>query len=394
MALNRKYANLPDLDSAPDIYETPDLTDDISTAPTTTGPSQSDDEFDDDDDAPGISRSRLRIDEARSRFLPSNVDASAADFSDRVDGKRKLQREIAEAKEEFGRKKAAAATQPASDAQEQKLASLSQVIDEISRSIEPHAGVAPSQKPPPPPPQPQAGTEAQPEGLPATGTASYTITYAPTYEQSHALAKAADFDRRLVLLEKGIGIGSAALPEADTNGLPRAILPTLDALQRQIVTLSQASTSNLDAITRRVRTLTQEAHQLEKARQGAKAARESLGGGSPSSAEDAEDSEQTAKINALYGTLPTIESLAPLLPPLLDRLRSLRAVHADAASASEILERIEKQQADMTADMKQWREGLDKVEEAVREGGATMSGNMKVIEGWVKDLEGRVAKLP
>ncbi|KAF3346116.1 Sterol regulatory element-binding protein 2 [Verticillium dahliae VDG2] len=400
MALNRKYANLPDLDSAPDIYETPDLTDDISTAPTTTGPSQSDDEFDDDDDAPGISRSRLRIDDARSRFLPSNVDASAADFSDRVDGKRKsyktttrrqriledgtteigdlsdeddeehldrkiarLQREIAEAKEEFGRKKAAAATQPAiaaSDAQEQKLASLSQVIDEISRSIESHAGVAPSQKPLPPPPQPQAGTEAQPEGLPATGTASYTITYAPTYEQSHALAKAADFDRRL----------------------------------RQIVTLSQASTSNLDAITRRVRTLTQEAHQLEKARQGAKAARESLGGGTPSSAEDAEDSEQTAKINALYGTLPTIESLAPLLPPLLDRLRSLRAVHADAASASEILERIEKQQADMTADMKQWREGLDKVEEAVREGGATMSGNMKVIEGWVKDLEGRVAKLP
>ncbi|PNH60172.1 hypothetical protein VD0002_g7422 [Verticillium dahliae] len=434
MALNRKYANLPDLDSAPDIYETPDLTDDISTAPTTTGPSQSDDEFDDDDDAPGISRSRLRIDDARSRFLPSNVDASAADFSDRVDGKRKsyktttrrqriledgtteigdlsdeddeehldrkiarLQREIAEAKEEFGRKKAAAATQPAiaaSDAQEQKLASLSQVIDEISRSIESHAGVAPSQKPLPPPPQPQAGTEAQPEGLPATGTASYTITYAPTYEQSHALAKAADFDRRLVLLEKGIGIGSAALPEADTNGLPRAILPTLDALQRQIVTLSQASTSNLDAITRRVRTLTQEAHQLEKARQGAKAARESLGGGTPSSAEDAEDSGQTAKINALYGTLPTIESLAPLLPPLLDRLRSLRAVHADAASASEILERIEKQQADMTADMKQWREGLDKVEEAVREGGATMSGNMKVIEGWVKDLEGRVAKLP
>ncbi|KAG7117011.1 Molybdopterin synthase sulfur carrier subunit like protein [Verticillium longisporum] len=385
MALNRKYANLPDLDSAPDIYETPDLTDDISTAPTTTGPSQSDDE---------------------SRFLPSNVDASAADFSDRriledgtteigdlsdeddeehLDRKiARLQREIAEAKEEFGRKKAAAATQPAiaaSDAQEQKLASLSQVIDEISRSIESHAGVAPSQKPLPPPPQPQAGTEAQPEGLPATGTVSYTITYAPTYEQSHALAKAADFDRRLVLLEKGIGIGSAALPEADTNGLPRAILPTLDALQRQIVTLSQASTSNLDAITRRVRTLTQEAHQLEKARQGAKAARESLGGGSPSSAEDAEDSEQTAKINALYGTLPTIESLAPLLPPLLDRLRSLRAVHADAASASEILERIEKQQADMTADMKQWREGLDKVEEAVREGGATMSGNMKVIEG-------------
>ncbi|KAM0278033.1 hypothetical protein ACHAQH_005402 [Verticillium albo-atrum] len=429
MALNRKYANLPDLDSAPDIYETPELTDDISTAPTTTGPLQSDDEFeDDDDDAAGISRSRLRIDEARSRFLPSNVDATAADFSDRVDGKRKsyktttrrqriledgtteigdfsdeddeehldrkiarLQREIAEAKEEYGKKKAAAAQPAASDAQEQKLASLSEVIDEISRTIEPYASGALAQRPPHPP----AGTETQPESLPAAGNAaSYTITYAPTYEQSHALAKAADFDRRLVLLEKGIGIGSAALPETDANGLPRAILPTLDTLQRQIVTLSQASTSNLDAITRRVRTLTQEAHQLEKARQGAKAAQESLGGSGGVAPENDEDSEQTAKINALYGTLPTIESLAPLLPPLLDRLRSLRAVHSDAAAASEILERIEKQQADMTTDMKQWREGLEKVEEAVKEGGATMGGNMKVIEGWVKDLEGRVAKLP
>ena len=34
MALNRKYAALPDLDSAPDIYETvPELTGDNSTAP-------------------------------------------------------------------------------------------------------------------------------------------------------------------------------------------------------------------------------------------------------------------------------------------------------------------------------------------------------------------------
>ncbi|KAJ3579293.1 hypothetical protein NPX13_g1276 [Xylaria arbuscula] len=33
MAVNRKYADLPDLDSAPDIYETPELTDDNSTIP-------------------------------------------------------------------------------------------------------------------------------------------------------------------------------------------------------------------------------------------------------------------------------------------------------------------------------------------------------------------------
>jgi nuclear migration protein JNM1 len=206
------------------------------------------------------------------------------------------------------------------------------------------------------------------------------------------LAKAADFDRRLLLLEKAIGISSAALPEVDVNGLPRAILPTLDTLQRQIVTLSQASTSNLDALSRRVRTLTQEAHQLEKARQGAKEARDAM---NPQGAMDGDsgNTEEDAKINALYGTLPTIENLAPLLPPLLDRLRSLRDIHSEAATASETLERLEKEQADMAGEMKQWRDGLEKVEEAIKEGDAAMTGNAKIIEQWVKDLEARMERL-
>ncbi|GJC80219.1 dynactin subunit 2-A [Colletotrichum liriopes] len=409
MALNRKYAALPDL--------------------TTTGQSHSDDDFDDDldEDANGISRSRLRVDQARSRFLPAGVDATEVDFSDRVDGKRKsykastrrqrilqdgtaeigdlsdeddednlerkiarLQREVEEAKEEYGKRKAAAA-QPASGEQEAKLGSLSKVLDEISRTIEPHASSSRAvQSVSQLPKQHQEGPQ---DTLPQGNAATYTVTYAPTYEQSHALAKAADFDRRLVLLEKAIGVGSTALPEVDVNGLPRAILPTLDGLQKQITTLSQASTSNLDTISRRVRTLIQEAQELEKARQGAKSAQETLGNGAADS-EGAQPPEQLAKINALYGTLPTIENLAPLLPPLLDRLRSLRAIHSDAATASEMLERIEKQQTDMATDLKQWKGGLEKVEEAIKEGNTSMTGNMKVMEAWVKDLEGRIAKLP
>ncbi|TDZ13153.1 Dynactin subunit 2 [Colletotrichum spinosum] len=428
MALNRKYAALPDLDSAPDVYETPELTDDTSTVPTTTLPSQSDDDFDEDldDDTNGISRSRLRIDQARSKFLPAGVDASGVDFSDRVDGKRKsykastrrqrilqdgteeigdlsddddednlerriarLQREVEEAKEEYGKKKEAAA-QSVSPEQEQELGSLSKALEEISRTIEQPGSSRAIQ---PTPQLPKDAQEKSQDVLVSGGATTYTVTYAPTYEQSHALAKAADFDRRLVLLEKAIGVGSSALPEVDTNGLPRAILPTLDGLQKQITTLSQSSTSNLDTISRRVRTLIQEAQELEKARQGAKVAQETLGNGA-ASADEAQAPEQLAKINALYGTLPTIENLAPLLPPLLDRLRSLRAIHADAANASDMLGRIERQQTEMSTDLKQWKEGLEKVEEAMREGSTSMEGNMKVMEAWVKDLEGRVAKLP
>lgn len=393
---------------------------------TTANRAQSDDEFydvDEDEDSHGISRTRLRIDEARSRFLPANVDANGVDFSDRVDGKRKsykassrrqriledgtyelgdlsdddddeglerriarLKREVEEAKEEYAKRKAATATTTAEAGDKvlsnERLDTLSQVLDDIAKpaGLETSRGMAKTHFPP---------SSSKPE-VPADDGPTYTVTYAPTYEQSHALAKAADFDRRLLMLEKTLGISASSLSEARANGLPRAILPTLDNMEKQISTLAQASTSNLDAITRRVRTLASEQDKLNESREKAKALREELGK-QGQSLTDA--SEQESKINALYGILPTIENLTPMLPPLLDRLRSLRAIHADAATASQTLERIETQQAEMTEELKQWKEGLEKMENAMTDGDVTVKGNVKVMEGWVKDLEERMAKL-
>ncbi|KAH6634098.1 Dynamitin-domain-containing protein [Chaetomium sp. MPI-SDFR-AT-0129] len=432
MASHRKYAALPDLDSAPDIYETPELTDEHSTVPPTTLRSPSDDEFDDGedngDDTTGISRSRLRINQARSRFMPAAVDATDVDFSDRLDAKRKsyktstrrhriledgteelgdfsdeddaeglarkiarLKREIEEVKEEYGKERAVSVEDKGGDegeAQEGEIEALSKVLDElsiadqslVSRAIpaDPAGDLGRSQP------------QITPKGI------SYTITYAPNYEQTHALAKAADFDARLVVLEKALGIGSAAMPEFGSNGLPRAVVPLLENLHRQITTLSEASVPSLDSISRRVRALTQEAEDLEKARRNAKTAQDALASaGAAQTAETAtlEDSEQTARINALYGTLPTIENLAPLLPPLLDRLRSLRMIHADAAAAADTLARLEQRQAEMAGEIKEWRDGLEKVENAVREGSTTMTKNVDVISGWVKDLEEKMSKL-
>ncbi|KIN04617.1 hypothetical protein OIDMADRAFT_101563 [Oidiodendron maius Zn] len=434
MALNnRKYAALPDLDSAPDIYETPELTDDNSTAPTGRAHSQSTsssykDFEDEDDESPGISRSHVRPDAARGVFSPAQIDARDVDFSDRISGKRKsykastrrqlrreygaeeygdfsdeedgeswerklarLRREIEEVKEEYARK--IAEKKDVGDKQEvneDDVSSLSGILDGLSalRTKPATTGAKLAR---------DLGTGIQASGPPqvaqrAGEPATYTVTYAPIYQQSHALAKAADFDGRLAMLEKSLGLSSNALPTSGAS-LPRAILPTLETLQRQISLLNDSTPSSLDSISRRVRTLTQEAEQLEEARKSAKAARDALkAAGGDIAAEDGEDSEQVSKINALYGTLSTIENLAPLLPSLLDRLRSLRAIHADAATASESLERAERRQAYMAGDIKKWREGLEKVEEAMKNAETVMSGNMKVVEGWVKELEAKVEK--
>ncbi len=296
----------------------------------------------------------------------------------------RLRREAEEARLEYdGQMAAAAAAKGAADGAQAGPESLSKMLDEISRLPDAPAHTSGAMRAPQQPPA-------------ADDSPAYTVTYDATNEPMQPLVKAAaDFDRRLVALEKAVGIGSSALFESDSAGLPRAVVPTLETLQKQISTLSEASTSSLDSISRRVRTLIQEADELEKSRKAAKAAQEALSqaGAAPADGARADDSEQTAKINALYGTLPTIENLTPLLPPLLDRLRSLRAMHANAATASEALDEIEKKQAEMSADIKLWRDGLDKIETAMGDGESAMAGNMKTMEGWVKELEQRAAKL-
>jgi nuclear migration protein JNM1 len=333
------------------------------------------------------------------------------DISDEEDGESlerklaRLRREIEEVKEEFGKRsyEKQKVNGMSDDVEglggEDEAVTLSKMLDSISvshGSTKGSAGVRLAKS---------LGSsikssEPQTTIIPQKGgeAATYTVTYAPDYQQSHTFARAADFDSRLTLLEKALGITSIAIPALDSKGVPMAVLPTLDRLQRQITVITEASPSSLDSISRRVRTLTQEAERLDEARKSAKAAQEELraangdasakAGGS----EDAGDPEQVAKINALYGTLGTIENLAPILPSLLDRLRSLRAIHTDAATASETLQRVAKRQEDMAVDIKKWREGLEKVEQAMKQSETVMGGNMKVVEGWVKDLEERMAR--
>lgn len=361
--------------------------------------------------------------DARSRFDSKRYNSAGVDWSDRLDTKRRayrsrvlddgtrelgdlsdeeegdaaeslerkiarLKREVEEAKEEHARSRAAAGGEAKQEADEEGLGSLGQILEEISRPPGVGRAIRAGRT------IPQGEETAQNA---AESDATYTVTYAPAYEQSHALAKAAEFEQRLLALEKAIGVGSTTGLELGLNGLPRAILPTVDSMHQQISALGKASTTSLDAISRRVRTVIADIDTMTKKR--GQAHHESgrdydARDRRPSAVDDGTDpDDQTAKINALYGTLATIEGLAPLLQPLLDRLRSLRALHADAAAAGETLDRIERGQVETAAELRQWREGLARIEAAMGEGQVTMEGNMKVMDAWVRDLEMRMGKL-
>ncbi|KAK6332762.1 hypothetical protein TWF696_002784 [Orbilia brochopaga] len=244
------------------------------------------------------------------------------------------------------------------------------------------------------PPAPTA--DGQASGI----TASYTVTYSPHFKKAHTLAKVAEFDSRITLLERLLGISATqALSSIPTNF---AIISSLETLTQQLTVLTNTSASSLDSAARRVKGLTADAEKLTEARKAAKAALESRRaageeevamGGIPEGASYLADAENEAKINALYGTLDTIDRLSPLLPAVLDRLRSLRGVHGEAARSVQTLEAVEKRQEEMQIEIQKWKEALEKVEGAVAENEKTVGGNMRQVEQWVQVLEEKVRRL-
>lgn len=216
---------------------------------------------------------------------------------------------------------------------------------------------------------------------------------------SHVLAKAAEFDARLASLEQAIGLSGSNMPDTGDTAPSRPILPTLQNLDRDLSALSTTSNvTSLDTLSKRIRQLIQEAERLSdirKATQSADSTTASTNGLPNGTAKSAvQDSpDQSYKLNALYSTLPTIQSLSPTLPLVLERLRTLRLIHTAAGNAAATLEEVERRQAEQEAEIKQWREALEKVEKALVAGEGVMKGNIETVGGWVRELEGRVGKL-
>ena len=391
-------------------------------------------------------RHRLDADEARTHFLPSGE--RDPNFTSRISSKRKsyrsssrkrrkdgpeinglvngiqassdedveslerklarLRKEVAEVRDEFEQRRAnkenGVTQEPQQEAE--SLDTLSQLLESVGPlDIDDSAGAASrlTKRLMAATKLPRTSVDGPGSGPPQQVGASstYTIAYAPAYQEDHTLSRVSDFDSRLTLIEAALGLDAIPLPTQDRSP-SKAILPALDTLDKQLASLSTSTNTSLDKVSRRVKQLTQDAEKLEQARKAAKAAQEAL---SPSSedfpslngrAQDADvldDAEQRSKINGLYGTLSTIESLAPLLPSVLDRLRSLRSFHADAATASQTLAKLETRHEETKQELQVWREGLEKVENAMKQGEQTVKENTETVEGWVKELEQRMRKL-
>ncbi|MCJ1442788.1 MAG: hypothetical protein MMC23_003285 [Stictis urceolatum] len=464
-------------DQAPDIYETPELTDDNSTLPAQSESAPTDIG---DDDNPEISRLHLDPDAARSAFLSTRVSTREADFSDRLDSQRKSyrvtsrRRRISDGDDEDTETSGDEA--PSKESIRRRIARLQRQAQELKAEVEKQSIQDPASEQTDPafdssslealntaikdlqslPSSTGTGQSAstrlalrlgKASQLNTTQRSSKPTSEAPsdqaaassqhTLSHAHALSLAATFDTRLTTLETALGLPSLPLATQSPSYAPKPLLPSLDILDKQLDILSSASPPFLDTLSARLRQLTFDADALDEKRRETKSRYEEMragfeaqkdgsnrgsyrdsfvsrasggqgqaqaqaqgtqdgaaaGGNQPPMFPATDDPEVASKVNALYGTLGTIESLAPMLPVVVERLKSLRLLHQDAAGAAGRVEECERRGAEMGMEVERWEKALKSVEGKIRDGEEAMKENLGVVEGWVKELEGRVGEL-
>ncbi|RDW94202.1 dynactin subunit 2 [Aspergillus mulundensis] len=327
MAFNKKYAGLPDLDLAPDIYETPDLTDEASTVPTATIRTASN--AGDAGSDPDIDRDPVNADEARNHFLGATVDARHVNFSDSIATKRKsyrskskqrrsqladgedsdgeteslerklarLQREVEELKDEMAASQRPETMESDTAPDEAKktlddgVEKLSQALDNLYASSrgasQLHSAAALLSQKLASAPSTQV---SEADAVQTKAASNEAETAAPA---AGILSHAASFDTRLALIESAMGISTSSNPfisEASSDPPLQPVLPALDHLTSRLSTLmtllvgpspipavpttsaaasTTVTTPHLEMLSTRVRKLTTDAEALASARKRA-----------------------------------------------------------------------------------------------------------------------------
>lgn len=433
-----KYDSLPGIDTAPDVYETPELAEDVSTIQASTAVSESESEEGSDIEASKVHHQRLQTDQARHRFQPSRVDAHNVDFSDNISGtQRRSYRTSTRARrrgeiigddsdeeEESFERKLARVRQEALEL-EQEYAERVQSGDrtkteerdskEIMEFISDKVDSIYAQR---------RGENKGSNNSSAESQLSATIQkfnnytpFAPSPRISkaianqpplpgsqiqrsqldHVLNQASDFDARLTRLEQSLGLNGSTMPDVGSNA-PLPIFTTLERIEESVGLMTDASSGSLETASTQIRRLITEAEHLKQLRSSSSSPSPSSPlSPSPNTANENElmalTPAQESKINALYGTLPSLDKLTPILPLVLDRLRTLRLVHTSAHQADAVLAELESRQSQQAAEIAKWAEKLGELEKEVRAAEERTEKKVGDVGEVVRGVEARVRAL-
>ncbi|CAG8483519.1 6012_t:CDS:10 [Ambispora leptoticha] len=431
---SNKYSTLPDIDTQPDVYETPDNEE----------PETSDDGYNLIEEVnEDIVRDKISMNDAVGKFKDSIVDSSETDFSDRLSRHTKQMYKISSRKpldiseyEILPREQASQETPP------QKLQRLMYEVRELREQVEnnkddptvaqiSHGGMISqidhlqndldriSQGLGDLPLDEQDGTIIRQAelgkrlihqletfkniGFPkeddekdatadddttvqassvdsGKNVVTYELYYSPETIKTHALAKTAELDERISVLEKVLGTSHGQNFDDLLLSIPNAnLIMSVEKLEQHMQLLIQPR--HLESITRKVKTLTSE---LEKVND-LKNKELSNGGVIPF--------ETGEKVDRLFGLLDKIDPLIALAPALVNRLKSLQQLHNEAAVFNDTIKMLVGEQSKIGDELKNLNDVAGKLKTSIKENDELIYKNIEKVEARVSDLAQRLDKV-
>ncbi|KAF9071104.1 Dynamitin-domain-containing protein [Rhodocollybia butyracea] len=185
-----------------------------------------------------------------------------------------------------------------------------------------------------------------------------------------------DMDKRVAELEKLVGTSTTAVDEDSPLPLPLAV--QISRIHYQLHALT--TPRHIDNISRRLKLLMSELDRASNAQQAHRR--------HPSQS-DAKSSDSNTNVKLPNDIIPILHRLNPALPQIphiLTRLRTLSTLHASAGEFQKALESLEDEQARV-------KESLNDLENAVGTVEISMEENRKIVSGNVEGLENRVTDL-
>ncbi|KAF8894932.1 Dynamitin-domain-containing protein [Gymnopilus junonius] len=182
-----------------------------------------------------------------------------------------------------------------------------------------------------------------------------------------------ELDRRLGELEHLVGSSTTTLDEM--SPIPTPLLPLVTRLSNQLTILTQPR--HIDSISRRLKLLLSDLDRTSAAQSQAHKRHPSQVNGT----------SQTPSVQEqLFPILLRLGPLLPHIPHILTRLRTLSTLHSSATAFQSTLEDLEEEQNKL-------RSGLLELEKAVETVEMNLKDNREVVKNNVAGLEGRVNSL-
>ncbi|KAI9009189.1 Dynamitin-domain-containing protein [Hyaloraphidium curvatum] len=427
-----KFSALPDIDDAPDVYESEPAARREEPLPDA-----------DEPDSENIAHPRVAPAEARKRFGGAVVDARNADF-DGARGYRtasrevyeddgdvespaetlaRLGRELARLKQRMGASAAvngitggegrqkvlldqARALEADLDGLElSRLGGMAGATDQAAqKSLMKQLAAFKEAKGATRAPKAAASEGAADDG-PDGAKLTYELYLSPDSAASHQVSVLAEIDGRLASLEKLIG--PAPDPEAlilPSGGIqqPQPLLAAVEKMEQQLNLLTQPRA--LDVLAMKVRRLAADLDRIAEARTrlavpSVEAAGSAASSRSPSPARIANapggggagsELVPASAIRSLFSTITTLQPLIPQIPQLLLRLRALQQVHADAVTLVDSVAAVSESQTKLDGEVRELKMLCSKLEESMMDNASLVEKNVETLGARIDGLKAMI----